>query len=229
MYQLHREDVSLPIEFFKLQKFIFIAIVVETSFLKLSRFSQSSRLTSWQCRDWESRSRPRREKSRPPGLVSRQGTVTILLPKHIICIAIDKLFIGMELISIAFKPFYLFIFQISVIFFRRQAALISVMYNPSALQCKNCGLRYSPTDMIAYSQHLDWHFRMKRREKENARKAQSRNWYFERIDWINSDEISDGEKGKNKSNSCFNNVEVIISFCFSLNKTIIKASLIYYS
>jgi pre-mRNA cleavage complex 2 protein Pcf11 len=86
------------------------------------------------------------------------------------------------------------------------------MYNPSALQCKNCGLRYSPTDMIAYSQHLDWHFRMKRREKENARKAQSRNWYFERIDWINSDEISDGEKGKNKSNLCFNNVEVISSF-----------------
>jgi hypothetical protein len=79
---------------------------------------------------------------------------------------------------------------------RRQSALINVLYNPSALQCKNCGLRYSPTDMIAYSQHLDWHFRMKRREKENARKAQSRTWYFERMDWINSDEIVDGDKGK---------------------------------
>ena len=79
--------------------------------------------------------------------------------------------------------------------FSRQLGLIQMLYNPSALQCKNCGLRYSPTDMIEYSQHLDWHFRMKRREKENAKKAQSRNWYFEREDWINSDEIVDGVKG----------------------------------
>ena len=50
--------------------------------------------------------------------------------------------------------------------------------------------------MVAYSQHLDWHFRMKRREKEYARKAQSRMWYFEREDWINSDEIDEGAKGK---------------------------------
>ena len=48
--------------------------------------------------------------------------------------------------------------------------------------------------MVAYSQHLDWHFRMKRREKDNARKAESRRWYFEKIDWIISDEIED-EKG----------------------------------
>jgi hypothetical protein len=29
--------------------------------------------------------------------ISRQGTATILLSKHIICIAVDKLLIGMEL------------------------------------------------------------------------------------------------------------------------------------
>jgi hypothetical protein len=98
------------------------------------------------------------------------------------------------------------------------------MYNPSALQCKNCGLRYSTSDMIAYLQHLDWHFRMKIRAKENARKAQSRSWYFERIDWITSNEISDGEKGKNNLNLCFNNFEVISSFCFPLNKPIFKDS-----
>ena len=42
--------------------------IVETYFLTLSRFSQLSRLTLWRRRDRESRSRPRRDKSRPPGL-----------------------------------------------------------------------------------------------------------------------------------------------------------------
>ena len=33
--------------------------------------------------------------------------------------------------------------------------------------------------------------RMKRREKDNAKRAQSRKWYFEKNDWIESDEIED--------------------------------------
>ena len=61
--------------------------------------------------------------------------------------------------------------------------------------------------MSQYTAHLDWHFRVKRREKDNARKAQSRygqssssswqsssmfrKWYFEKRDWIVSDEIED--------------------------------------
>ena len=32
---------------------------------------------------------------------------------------------------------------------------------------------------------------MKRREKDNAKRAQSRKWYFEKNDWIESDEIED--------------------------------------
>ena len=59
-----------------------------------------------------------------------------------------------------------------------------------ALQCKNCGLRFAPKDM-AYSQHLDWHFRLKKREKENHKRAQSRRWYLEQRDWIISNEIDD--------------------------------------
>ncbi len=42
--------------------------IVETNFLKLSRFSRPSRLTLFWRRDQESRSRPRRDKSRPPRL-----------------------------------------------------------------------------------------------------------------------------------------------------------------
>ena len=36
-------------------------------------------------------------------------------------------------------------------------------------------------------------FRAKRRERDNARKAQSRRWYYEKADWIVSDEIEDDE------------------------------------
>jgi hypothetical protein len=42
--------------------------IVETSFLKLSRFFWSSRLALWQCWDRESQSRNDQDKSRPPSL-----------------------------------------------------------------------------------------------------------------------------------------------------------------
>ena len=72
-----------------------------------------------------------------------------------------------------------------------------MIYDPTAMQCKNCGLRFSSSqyECQEYSQHLDWHFRMKRREKDNAKKAESRRWYFEKAQWIISDEV-DEEKGR---------------------------------
>ena len=72
-----------------------------------------------------------------------------------------------------------------------------MVYDPSALQCKNCGLRFSTSqsDTESYSKHLDWHFRVKRREKDNAKKAESRRWYFEKVDWIVSDEIEEDKGG----------------------------------
>jgi len=73
----------------------------------------------------------------------------------------------------------------------RQMAVVNELYDPSALQCKICGLRFPCNDIKAYSQHLDWHFRMKRREKEAAKKAQSRKWFFPKDDWIISEEIED--------------------------------------
>ena len=60
--------------------------------------------------------------------------------------------------------------------FRRQEAVIERIFDPKAMQCKNCGVRYSPNDQRAYEQHLNWHFRMNKKNKENARRAQSRKW-----------------------------------------------------
>jgi hypothetical protein len=50
---------------------------------------------------------------------------------------------------------------------------------------------------MKYSQHLDWHFRQNRRDKDNTRKAQSRKWFYDVSDWIQFEEIEDlEERGK---------------------------------
>merc|ERR1712048_664107 len=73
----------------------------------------------------------------------------------------------------------------------RQDSIIEQLYRADDLQCKSCGVRFSKEEMPQYTSHLDWHFRIKRREKDNAKRAQSRKWYFEKADWIVSDEIED--------------------------------------
>jgi pre-mRNA cleavage complex 2 protein Pcf11 len=47
---------------------------------------------------------------------------------------------------------------------------------------------------MKYSQHLDWHFRQNRRDRDNTRKAQSRKWYYDVSDWIQFEEIEDLEE-----------------------------------
>jgi len=76
----------------------------------------------------------------------------------------------------------------------RQEGIIESLFGSTDLQCKSCGLRFSKEEMSVYSGHLDWHFRAKRRERDNAKKAQSRRWYYEKNDWIVSDEIEDDEQ-----------------------------------
>jgi len=75
----------------------------------------------------------------------------------------------------------------------RQFGIVELLYGREDLQCKSCGVRYTREEMGQYTAHLDWHFRVKRREKDNARRAQSRKWYFEKRDWIVCDEIEDLE------------------------------------
>lgn len=51
---------------------------------------------------------------------------------------------------------------------------------------------------MKYSQHLDWHFRQNRRDRDSARRAHSRRWYYDVADWIQYEEIEDlDEREKN--------------------------------
>ena len=69
------------------------------------------------------------------------------------------------------------------------------LFERSAVQCKNCGLRFRIMQTVQYNNHLDWHFRLKRREKENTKKVQSRKWYLDWTDWKISDEIDETNDG----------------------------------
>ncbi|XP_052840252.1 uncharacterized protein LOC128254920 isoform X5 [Drosophila gunungcola] len=74
----------------------------------------------------------------------------------------------------------------------RQAAVVATLY--LGMQCSSCGVRFPPEQTIKYSQHLDWHFRQNRRERDSTRKATSRRWYYDLNDWRQYEEIEDVEE-----------------------------------
>ncbi|XP_014243508.1 uncharacterized protein LOC106663303 isoform X2 [Cimex lectularius] len=74
----------------------------------------------------------------------------------------------------------------------KQPALVTRLY--SGIQCSSCGVRFSPEETVKYSQHLDWHFRQNRRDRDSARIAQSRKWNYDVSDWIQYQEIEDLEE-----------------------------------
>ncbi|XP_015187887.1 PREDICTED: uncharacterized protein LOC107072450 isoform X2 [Polistes dominula] len=73
----------------------------------------------------------------------------------------------------------------------KQPAIAAALY--SGMQCSSCGARFAPELATRYSHHLDWHFRQNRRERDTARKAHSRPWYYDVSDWIQFEEIEDLE------------------------------------
>ncbi|ALC41827.1 Pcf11 [Drosophila busckii] len=74
----------------------------------------------------------------------------------------------------------------------RQAAVVATLY--LGMQCSSCGVRFPPEQTIKYSQHLDWHFRQNRRERDSTRKATSRRWFYDLNDWRQYEEIEDVEE-----------------------------------
>lgn len=76
---------------------------------------------------------------------------------------------------------------------RQQNHIIALF---SGMQCSNCDARFPPEQTIKYSQHLDWHFRQNRRDRDSKRRAQSRGWYYNVNDWIQYEEIENLDERK---------------------------------
>ncbi|XP_033607972.1 uncharacterized protein LOC111866139 isoform X3 [Cryptotermes secundus] len=74
----------------------------------------------------------------------------------------------------------------------RQPGAVAILF--SGIQCSSCGIRFPPGQTVKYRKHLDWHFWQNRRDKDNAHKAQSREWYYDASDWIRFEEIEDTEE-----------------------------------
>ena len=79
----------------------------------------------------------------------------------------------------------------------RQLAIVQQVY--LGMQCSSCGVRFPPEQTMKYSQHLDWHFRQNRRDRDSVRKAHSRKWFYDVDNWIQYEEIEDlEERGKSR-------------------------------
>jgi Fe-S-cluster-containing dehydrogenase component len=59
-------------------------------------------------------------------------------------------------------------------FYRRYDGVIIELHRGT--QCSSCGLRFKEANNENYRQHLDWHFRMNRKEKETV--AAHRSWFI---------------------------------------------------
>ncbi|XP_077154772.1 pre-mRNA cleavage complex 2 protein Pcf11 [Ranitomeya variabilis] len=64
----------------------------------------------------------------------------------------------------------------------------------TGIQCYSCGMRFTKSQTDVYADHLDWHYRQNRTEKDVSRKITHRRWYYSLKDWIEFEEFADLEE-----------------------------------
>ncbi|XP_019499065.1 PREDICTED: pre-mRNA cleavage complex 2 protein Pcf11 isoform X2 [Hipposideros armiger] len=75
---------------------------------------------------------------------------------------------------------------------QRYDRVINRLY--TGIQCYSCGMRFTTSQTDVYADHLDWHYRQNRTEKDVSRKVTHRRWYYSLTDWIEFEEIADLEE-----------------------------------
>eukprot|EP00127_Corallochytrium_limacisporum_P001331 Clim_evm21s51 gene=Clim_evmTU21s51 len=66
---------------------------------------------------------------------------------------------------------------------QRSDNVIASIYDDLSLQCQTCGLRFGKARKSDFEDHMDWHFRENKKEKERATKVFSRKWYVPEEEW----------------------------------------------
>ncbi|KAL3880688.1 hypothetical protein ACJMK2_032908 [Sinanodonta woodiana] len=64
----------------------------------------------------------------------------------------------------------------------------------SGIQCSSCGTRFTLDDTDKYREHLDWHFRQNKRDKEEYKVIRCQKWFYGMHDWTQYEEIGDTEE-----------------------------------
>ncbi|KAK9248504.1 hypothetical protein V1506DRAFT_303127 [Lipomyces tetrasporus] len=82
--------------------------------------------------------------------------------------------------------------------------LVALLYDSLPLQCSTCGRRFADTDCDRKKRdaHLDWHFRVNKRLREDTR-GQSRSWYLDEESWIKFTDGDDSKEIEDSSDSSF--------------------------
>ncbi|XP_017575362.2 pre-mRNA cleavage complex 2 protein Pcf11 [Pygocentrus nattereri] len=75
---------------------------------------------------------------------------------------------------------------------QRHECVIIKLY--TGIQCYSCGMRFTASQTDVYADHLDWHYRQNRSEKDISKKVTHRRWYYSLTDWIEFEEIADLEE-----------------------------------
>ncbi|XP_031427499.1 pre-mRNA cleavage complex 2 protein Pcf11 isoform X2 [Clupea harengus] len=75
---------------------------------------------------------------------------------------------------------------------QRYESVVTKLY--TGIQCYSCGMRFTSSQTDVYADHLDWHYRLNRSEKDISKKVTHRRWYYSLTDWIEFEEIADLEE-----------------------------------
>ncbi|MBN3285974.1 PCF11 protein, partial [Polyodon spathula] len=59
---------------------------------------------------------------------------------------------------------------------QRYDSVINKLY--TGIQCYSCGVRFTTSQTDIYADHLDWHYRQNRSEKDISKKVTHRRWYY---------------------------------------------------
>ncbi|CAD7013795.1 unnamed protein product [Ceratitis capitata] len=90
----------------------------------------------------------------------------------------------------------------------RQTAPVDALY--SGVLCSNCSERFPKEKTKEYGQHLDWHFRQKRRVWDQSLKASSRGWYSSiagRMQYFAGEDSEESEKNVFESAKATSNLK----------------------
>ncbi|KAK9366510.1 hypothetical protein V1509DRAFT_629676 [Lipomyces kononenkoae] len=82
--------------------------------------------------------------------------------------------------------------------------LVGLLYDSLPLQCSTCGRRFADTERArkVRDAHLDWHFRVNKRLREDTR-GQSRSWYLDEESWIKFIDGDDNNENEGSTDASF--------------------------
>ncbi|KJE89119.1 hypothetical protein, variant 1 [Capsaspora owczarzaki ATCC 30864] len=72
--------------------------------------------------------------------------------------------------------------------------VVESLYSWRPLLCTQCAFRFPADRRTAMAEHMDWHFRANKRERERDKNVRSRRWYLPVDDWLQYKETEEDDE-----------------------------------